>query len=146
MSPVIYRHESRHVGMSHVTYACVHVGHLRSRIIGKSISHVANEWVLSYMVESRHIWMSHVTYACVHVGHLLSKGIGESMRNIAYEWVLLYMDESHDTWISQVTYACVHIVCERGVFRSCMWVTWRMHVCTSSANNKRLVCNWIIGE
>jgi len=146
MSPVICRHESRPICMRHLIYECMHVGHLRSTISNKSRSHVTYEWVLLYMDESRHIWMSHGTYACVHVGHLLSKGVGKSIRNVAYEWVLLYTDESHHTWISQVTHACMHIDCERWVFRACMWVTWRMHVCTSFANNKRLACNWILGE
>jgi len=36
--------ESRHIWMSHGTYACVHVGHLLSKGVGKSIRNVAYEW------------------------------------------------------------------------------------------------------
>jgi len=49
MSLDIYRHESRQMWMGHVTHACAHAGHVRSTSIGGSISHVAYEWVLSYI-------------------------------------------------------------------------------------------------
>ena len=80
------------------------------------MSHVSQEWVMSYMNESRHVWTSHVSYEWVmshvwmsHVTHMNESRLHRVpccvfsdtrtvlhpwMSHVSHEWVMSQMNES----------------------------------------------------
>jgi len=146
-SVIIYIHidESCRKIMSRVTYF---------------LSHVAFEWVISYMLwshvvkslvvshinQSRHTWIRHVTR---HVW--LSDDISEFLHT--YESVISHMNQSYHIWISHVTYKWVTFRVNKFDSRGYEWVfsqEWVMphiyescHICHVTHERVRFAMLWL---